>query len=71
MLDSLSISIVLIYLYKGCLFGRTPVIDCLEDIRVLVKVEQYSMACVLSTCEAQPIAQLKEVNDDEWVVVSS
>ncbi len=52
--DSLSeISTFLTYLYKGCLFGKTPDLDCLEDIRVLVKIaHKYSMASVLSACEA-------------------
>ncbi len=69
--DSLSeISTVLTYLYKGCLFGGTPDIDCLEDIKVLVKVaHKYSMLSVLSVCETQLIAKLKEMkNDDEWVL---
>lgn len=68
--DKLSeISTVLTYLYKGCLFGGTPDLACLEDIRVLVRIaHKYSMISVLSTCEAQLIAKLKEINDDEWVL---
>ncbi|KAL0037952.1 hypothetical protein WJX79_006993 [Trebouxia sp. C0005] len=69
--DSLSeISTFLNYLYKGCLFGGTPDLDCLEDIRVLVKVaHKYGMASVLSVCETQLIAKLKEMkNDNEWVL---
>ena len=70
--DSLpEISTVLTYLYKGCLFGGTPDIDCLEDIKVLVKVaHKYSMLSVLSVCEIQLIAKLKEMkNDNEWVLL--
>ena len=68
--DSLSeISIVLTYLYKGCLFGETPDLDCLEDIRVLVKIaHKYSMGSVLSACEAQLTAKLKGDNDDECML---
>jgi hypothetical protein len=69
--DSLSeISTVLTYLYKGCLFGGTPDLDCLEDIKVLVKVaHKYSMLSVISVCEIQLIAKLQEMkNDDEWVL---
>ncbi len=69
--DSLSeISTVLSYLYKDCLFGGTSDIDCLEDIKVLVKVaHKYSMLSVISVCEIQLIAKLKETkNDNEWVL---
>ncbi len=69
--DNLSeISTFLTYLYKDCLFGGTRDIDCLEDIKVLVKVaHKYSMLSVISVCEIQLIAKLSEMkNDDEWVL---
>lgn len=69
--DNMSeISTVLTYLYKDCLFGGTSDIDCCEDIKVLVKVaHKYSMLSVISVCEIQLIAKLKETkNDKEWVL---